>query len=365
MKIARWSLHFYELPYLHKVVWANAVEQSGVFALLRIESDTGHVGLAEGTVKATWSGVSPRSLSATFHDLLMPAVDGLDLSSPGTLTQALQQIPENRMAKGMLETACWTLRACHAGMPLWQHLHGRAEVQLAWTITRQAPALMAREAAQITERYGIRDFKVKGGQGFDIDRQVLRAIRATGDDLTLNVDANSAYSREQAAAYLALLADESADMAEDPCPLQPDSHFEALQQGSALPIVVDRACTTSSDAILFLERGARALSTKPGRIGISEVQAINTLARRHGARVAIGIYAESAFGSLVNLQQAAAVPAALCAFAAEQTFFLTLTDQIVFDLPSIKDGKITLPQTASLDTLLDWQRIEQLHQEFG
>ena len=62
MKLAHWSLHFYRLPYAREVVWSNAVEDSGLFALLRLESDTGVVGIAEGTIKNTWSGVSPRSL---------------------------------------------------------------------------------------------------------------------------------------------------------------------------------------------------------------------------------------------------------------------------------------------------------------
>jgi len=37
MKLERWSLHFYRLPYAREVVWANAREDSGLFALLRID----------------------------------------------------------------------------------------------------------------------------------------------------------------------------------------------------------------------------------------------------------------------------------------------------------------------------------------
>ena len=62
MKLERWSLHFYRLPYAREVVWANAREDSGLFALLKLEAD-GCSGIAEGTLKDTWSGVSPgRSL---------------------------------------------------------------------------------------------------------------------------------------------------------------------------------------------------------------------------------------------------------------------------------------------------------------
>ena len=37
VKLARWSLHFYALPYRREIVWANAVEAQGVYALLMIE----------------------------------------------------------------------------------------------------------------------------------------------------------------------------------------------------------------------------------------------------------------------------------------------------------------------------------------
>lgn len=119
MKLARWSLHFYELPYEREVVWSNARERSGLFALLRLESDNGASGIAEGTIKSTWSGVSPRSLQAALQEVVLPFVEKVDLSDEAALCAALARIPENRLAKGMVSTAGWTMRAAAAGKPLW------------------------------------------------------------------------------------------------------------------------------------------------------------------------------------------------------------------------------------------------------
>ena len=80
MKLADWSLHFYTLPYAREVVWSNAVEPSGLFALLRLVSDDGVTGVAEGTLKGTWSGVSPRSLRAALEDLVLPSIEKVDLA---------------------------------------------------------------------------------------------------------------------------------------------------------------------------------------------------------------------------------------------------------------------------------------------
>ena len=32
VKLTRWSLHFYTLPYRREIIWANAVEKEGLFA---------------------------------------------------------------------------------------------------------------------------------------------------------------------------------------------------------------------------------------------------------------------------------------------------------------------------------------------
>ncbi len=361
VKLARWSLHFYALPYRREIVWANAVEKAGTFALLLMEGDNGCQGVAEGTIKATWSGISPNSLRAAFEDFLMPRLQQVDIASPPAVAQVLDGIPENKLAKGMIDSAAWTLHAATAGQPLWQLWGGTQRVPVTWAITRQAPAVMAREAAEMCARYGFRTLKVKGGQGVATDLQAIKEIRAAvGSSVTLYVDANSAYPREQAGAYVHAIADAGASVAEDPCPLWPDAAFTALQAAAPVPLLVDRNCTSLTDAQAFLDKGTApkvALSTKPGRIGLSEARAIHQFASARGAKVAVGLYAESALGTLISLQQAAALPPAQTLVAAEQTFFLEMTGQVLAQPLAIADGKITLPDNAALAAGIDWNRV--------
>jgi len=360
MRIASWSLAFYRLPYVREVVWADAVEDAGTFALLRLAADTGAVGIAEGTIKTTWSGVSPRSLGAAIEDIWMPRLRGVDLDDPEVVTRALAGIPENGLAKTLVDNACWTLRAAVTGEPLWRTWGGDREIEVTWTVTRQAPARMAAEAAEMCGRHGFRTLKVKGGQGVEVDLRALREIRAAvGPPVELYVDANGAYARSEGLAYVNAIADAGATVAEDPCPLAPDREFEALQRGSRLPILVDSGCGSARDAALYLDRGAQALSTKPGRVGLGEAREMARLAAAHGAKVTVGLYAESALGTLVSLQQAAAVPAAQRIAAAEQTFFLTLREQIVNQEVRIRNGEISLPTDADLARLVDWERVKR------
>lgn len=353
MKLERWSLHFYRLPYAREVVWANAREDAGLFALLVLEAG-GAKGIAEGTLKDTWSGVSSASLKAALEDFLIPRLQAADLADEQAVARAFAGIPENRLAKGMLESACWTLRAAAAKQPLWQLWNAGRSREVAWTVTRQAPKAMAVEAVEVCAKYGFRSLKVKGGQGMEVDLRALAEIEsAVGGGVALTVDANSAYARDEALEYVQAIASAGVTVAEDPCALLPDRHFEELQAASPIPILVDRSCASKEDAALYLERGAQALSTKPGRVGLAETRAIAALAAARGAKTAVGIYAESALGTLVNLQQPGSM-------AAEQTFFLAMKEQVSTLVPEIRAGRIELPLEADLSRLVDWERLRQL-----
>jgi L-Ala-D/L-Glu epimerase / N-acetyl-D-glutamate racemase len=352
MRLAEWSLHFYELPYDREVTWSNAREKSGLFALLKLISDSGHTGIAEGTIKHTWSGVSPRSLAAALEEVIVPALRGVDLADDAAMYAALARIPENRLAKALISNACWTLRAAAAGKPLWQLLGGHGEAEVCWTVTRRAPADMAAESADYCARYGFRTLKVKGGQGIDTDLRALAEIRRAVPGVALYVDANAAYTRGEAPDYVKRIAQAGATVAEDPSPLAPDAQFEALQRDSPIPILVDGSCTSVRDAELYLARGAKAVSLKPGRVGLSESRRIGERLAAAGRASALGIYAESALGTLVNMH----LPATL---AAEQSFFLLMRGQVVTQVPAIRGGRLRLAAEPDLSRLVDWQAVQR------
>lgn len=356
MQLASSTLRFYRLPYAREVRWANAVEDGGLFALLELAGDDGARGFAEGTLKATWSGASPRSLAAQLEDLLIPRLKGIDLADVRAVAQAIGPVQECRLAKTLVDNACWTLRACAANVPLWKLWGGPRSVELTWAVTRQPPDAMAREAAEVISRYGFPTLKIKGGQGLDTDLRALAGIRAAvGERVQLTVDANGACPKESAAAYVRAIAEAGVVVAEDPCPLAPDAAFERLQRESPIPILVDNACASTRDASLFLERGAQALSVKPGRVGLSESRAIAAAAGSRNRRVALGLYAESALGTLISLQFAPTGPIT----PAEQTFYLAMREQVLNTEFHIADGRIELPDVADLATLIDWNAIDR------
>ena len=363
MNLIQARIDCYRLRYTREVVWANAVEAEGLYALLTLTDDSGAVGVAEGTIKAAWSGVSARSLRAVLEDVLLPRLMARDLESPAAAAALLAGVPENRLAKAMIDNALWQIAAALDGRPLWQWWaegghDGR--VPIAWAVTRQQPAAMAEEAARMCAAHGFRTLKVKGGQGLATDLDALAQIRsAVGPGIELFVDANGGCAPGQAIEYVQRIADAGASVAEDPCTLAPDTDFSALQRASPIPVLVDRACVEPADAAAFLDRGARALSTKPGRIGFSAAREISALAAAAGAQVALGLYAESALGTAINAQYATALGPGRALVAAEQSFHLMLADQVTSTPLSIRDGVLDLSLLPTPVAMIDRARLQR------
>jgi L-Ala-D/L-Glu epimerase / N-acetyl-D-glutamate racemase len=359
MRLAEYSLHCYRLRYERPVRWSDIVEEAAPFVLLRLQSDTGAAGVAEITVKPTWCGVTARSLIAAIEEIFLPLIAGMDLDEPTEVRSALERIPENQAAKTLIDNACWDLHAAARGRSLWRLWDGARRVELSWALTRQAPRAMAGEAAAMLARHGFRTLKVKGGQGFDIDLAGMREIRsAVGHAVRLYVDANGAYRAEQALDYARAMADAGAVMVEDPCAFAPDAGFRKLQQDSPVPLLVDFGCTSLRDAALFIEQGARALSIKPGRFGLSTARAMQRLARKAGCAPVVGLMGESVLGTLAALQFAATIPEPT--LPAEPTWFLAMTEQVTIMTPKIVDGSVDLPDCTSLAALIDWRAVQKL-----
>ena len=359
MKLANWSLHFFRLPYVKPVTWAYGSEDSGDYALLKLSADNGAVGIGEGVIKPARSGYSPRSLAATLEDVILPLLKDVDLGDDKALGKAFGWIEGNLNARALVDNAVWSLRAAAKGTPLWREWGGRQEVPVAWIVTRQKPADMGREAADMVSRYGLRSLKVKGGQGLETDLRAIAEVRAAvGPKVELSMDANRHYPQEGIGKYVRAIADAGVTVAEDPCHIAPDAAFEKVQRECPIPLLVDFACTSLQDAALFIERGARALMIKPARIGLSEARQIDALCAKHGVSVSYGMYYETALGSVTSLAGASAIKSKLV-LPSEQCFFLRFTSQVTSAPLTIKDGAFRLPDEADLDQLIDWKAVEK------
>jgi L-alanine-DL-glutamate epimerase-like enolase superfamily enzyme len=360
MRIERFSLTAIKLPYPRPIHWKDTVEDGCEFMLLRLHTDDGLEGIAEGPIKPTWTGTTRRALAAALEDMLLPALKGVDVMDVAAMRKRLAPFPENRLAKGLIDNACWDLRAQAKRVPLWRLWGGQPQVPVSWTVTREKPALMAREAADMVAKHGFRTLKIKGGQGFETDAKALDEIRAAiGPDVAFYVDANMAYTPAETPAYVRLLADKGSTHAEDPCDLRPNRWFRESQLANPIPYVVDGRCLSMDDAELFIEQGVRAIGLKAARVGASIALDIARAADAADCIVNVGLHAESALGAFASLHVAAAFPRRAQSLPGESTFFLSYADQFTHASPQIRDGVVTLDDTCGLAPLVDWSKVER------
>ncbi|MBL0419376.1 hypothetical protein JI739_03345 [Ramlibacter sp. AW1] len=355
LQLSHWQLDAVRLPYARAVAWSDIVEDAATFLVLRLSAREGAQGVAEITVKPTWMGHGVRSLVASLQEVLLPLLAGCDLLDVQAVRSRLDAIPEQHAGKALIDNALWDLRAGAGGQALWPAM-GPRRVPVSVTITRQEPARMVAEAVDWVERHGLRTLKVKGGQGRTQDLEVLRLLRsALGGSVRFYVDANSAYPPAEAADYARAIHEAGAVVVEDPCAFAPDAHFSALQAAVPCPLLVDFPCTSLRDAAGFIAAGARAFSLKPGRFGLSMTRDLLALADQAGALTVVGMFGESALGTWHALSLAARQGSH--ALPAEVTWYLSMREQVVHQVPEIRDGQVRLPESISVAAMLDGERL--------
>lgn len=161
---------------------------------------------------------SPRQAFQTLHQRLH--VLGIQTGEPGTLAQAIAGA----------DIALWDLAARQASKPLWQLLGGTPTISVyASGISPSNPERLALAKQQ----EGYRAFKLKVGFGRERDIGNLRSLRELlGQDTHLMVDANQAWSADEAQQMARLLAPFSLDWLEEP--MAADSPINTWRQLAAV-----------------------------------------------------------------------------------------------------------------------------------
>ncbi|MEY4401463.1 MAG: hypothetical protein RL072_1328 [Actinomycetota bacterium] len=147
--------------------------------------------------------------------------------------------------------------------------------------------------------------KLKIEPGFDIEP--VRAVRSTfGEDLLLQVDANSAYSVSDAK-HLAKLDEFNLLLIEQPLPEEQVAAHAELCKVVRTPICLDESILSAEVAREAIDIGAcTIINIKPGRVGgYLEAKKIHDLCFQRGIAVWCGGMLETGIGRAANLALAA------------------------------------------------------------
>jgi o-succinylbenzoate synthase len=285
------------------------VERESIIA--RVVAD-GVAGWGECVAEAD-PGYSYETVGTAWHilgDFLIPALFSAPVNDPRETPARFGRVRGHTMAKATLEAALWDIAAQQAGRSLRDHLgalHGsamrnRVVVGVSIGIQPTTGKLVERVLGFHAAGYSRIKMKIKPGR----DLLDVRAARAAIPGVPLMVDANSAYTLDDAPLFQQM---DDLDLLMIEQPLSHDDIYEhsKLQRQLKTPICLDESIHSPADARFAIEIGAcRVINIKQGRVGgLTNAMAVHDVCAANGVPVWCGGMLETGIGRALNVALAA------------------------------------------------------------
>ncbi len=320
--------------------------------LLRLMTDAGIAGLGEASphpalgiqavheAEVALSRLAPGLLGADVERLTARLPDGI----PPALACALDIAALDALARAR-------------GAPLARLLNDRARstAPVNATVTAETAAAAA-DAATAARKAGFRCVKLKAGITASIEEERARvaAVRtALGPHTALRLDANGAWTMDQAVRTIRSLAEFGLEYVEQPVAPGDLKGMARVRRDTCVPIAADEDVAGVEAARQVLEAGAAdTLVIKPMVVGgLRPAMEIAAMARRAGASVVVTTTVDAGVGAAAALHLAAALPeeGPACGLA---TGSLLAVDIVARPLEA-RAGRMALPDGPGLGVELD------------
>jgi O-succinylbenzoate synthase len=249
-------------------------------------------GYSYETVGTAWSILS---------EFFNPAVLAGSLREPGDLATLLKAYKGHPLARAGLEMSIWDLIGKQQARSLRALLGGEKDrISVGVSIGIQPTiAEMIQRVGEYLE-LGYSRIKIKIGPGNDLP--VVAAVRQAFPEILLQVDANAAYSIEDAD-RLGKLDAFQLQLVEQPFAEDDLLDHARYQASITTPVCLDESIGNRRHARQALEIDAcRVINIKPGRVGgLTEAVAIHDLCLKAGVPVWCGGMLETGIGRAANL----------------------------------------------------------------
>lgn len=237
---------------------------------------------------------------------LLPRLFSLGHVDGAAVGPALEPFKGHWMSKAVLETAVLDAELRATGRSFARELgatRDRVPCGVSVGIHDSVGALLESVEGYVSAGY-VR-IKLKIEPGWDLEP--VRAVRERfGDDLLIQVDANTAYTLQDAR-HLAKLDDFDLVLMEQPLPEEDVLGHAELAKVIKTPVCLDESITSARTAAAAIALGACSIiNVKPGRVGgYLEARRIHDVCAAHGIAVWCGGMLETGLGRAANVALAA------------------------------------------------------------
>jgi o-succinylbenzoate synthase len=237
---------------------------------------------------------------------MVPALAAAGPLDAHAVAEVLKPFRGHRMAKAALEMAALDAELRAEGRSFARELgavHDRVPCGVSVGIMNTVPELLDAVGGYLDEGY-VR-IKLKIEPGWDVEP--VRAVRERfGDDVLLQVDANTAYTLADAR-HLARLDPFDLLLIEQPLDEEDVLGHADLSRLIKTPVCLDESIVSAQSAAAAIRLGACAIvNIKPGRVGgYLEARRIHDVCTAHGIPVWCGGMLETGLGRAANVALAA------------------------------------------------------------
>ncbi len=324
-------LHSVALPFVEPLRTSFGEEPFKTAILVELETDAGVIGWGEATAEIM-PGYSSETMGTAQHilqEFLVPLLLGKTIGDATEVPDLIRSVRGHPMAKHAVEAAVWDAIAKTNNMPLADYFaahlpaghasRGYANVGVSIGIKPTVEATLDIITKRVNEGY--KRIKLKIQPGWDVE--LARGVRAVYPDILLMLDANSAYTLDDAD-HLKQLDEFKLLMLEQPLGHDDIFQHSKLQPQLASPICLDESIKSADDLRLALELGAcRILNLKPSRVGgYTESLEIYRVCVETNTPLWIGGMLETGVGRAANLALASLPGVTLpCDISATSRYF--------------------------------------------
>ena len=352
----------------HKLSVATMHTQTLV--LVRIRCADGIQGWGEATTIGglAYGEESPESIKANIDTHIAPLLTGMDAARPAqAMARVRKAIQGNRFAKCALETALLDAQARRLGVPLSDLLGGRVRdtLPVAWTLASGDTAQDIAEAEHMLEIRRHRIFKLKIGlRSVDADvAHVLAIKRALGEQASVRVDVNQAWSETDAVRGIARLEAGGVDLIEQPVPAHQGAALARLARRFDVAIMADEALHGPIDALQLARiDAADVFAVKIAQSGgLMPALEVASVARLAG----IGLYGGTMLEGGIGTAASAHVCATFADLAWDTELFgpLLLTEEVLREPLVYRDFELQVPAGPGLGVEIDMDRLRSLQRK--
>ncbi|MDW0117048.1 dipeptide epimerase [Sporosarcina thermotolerans] len=310
MKIKEIDIYAIHLPLHEPFIISYASFDYMPSIIVKITTDTGHIGYGEAVADEHVTGESWESTYAVLKNTLGPKLIGMNPAQMekihATMDAEIYGVPA---AKAAMDIACYDVIGKALGVPVYDLLGGRFhdEFPVTHVLSIATPEHMADEAAQRVAE-GYRSLKMKVGKNVWDDVERIKAVRErVGETIAIRVDVNQGWVNSSTTLQaLKKLEDYSLDWLEQPVKADDIDAMVEIKSKTSVPMMIDEGLRGFREMReIIAKRATDKVNIKLMKCGgIYPAMKLAHMAEMAGIECQVGSMVESSIGSAAGFHVA-------------------------------------------------------------